>query len=252
VTLLTPNASLSNVTVDCAANNGGCEQNCVAGPGTTIGRCSCKEGYHVASFGLLCADVNECNQTTPVCPAADICINTEGSYTCVQQIAATSGGNPSSEALVAVNGDLAANTSSQLDNIANALQPITSEASTITIIFYSLLVWIGVVTVILLVVIVATYKHWRRDRSRDILDTSSIRSHSDGNPASMADVETDRKKIPPTSGFVVDADSAPGQLFTSAVVHSKVSNRPAPASGLSTVASLDETGSVFRAPLRLT
>jgi len=159
--------------------------------------------------------------------------------------------DPSSEALVAANSDLAANTSLELNDIENALQPVNAQASTISIIFYSLLVWIAIVTIILLVVIVATYKHWRRDRSRNILDTSSIRSRSDSQAASMADVETDRKKLPPT-GFVVEADSAPGHLFTSAVVHSKVSNRPAPASGLSTVASLDETGSVFRSPLRLT
>lgn len=258
VTLLTVGGPVSAVTVDCAANNGDCEQICVPGNNTSIGHCACKTGYYVAAYGLLCADVNECNRTTPACPAGNNCINTEGSFYCMSAANSTSvqtaASDPSSEALVAANGDLSANTSAQLNDIENALQPINSQASTINIIFYSLLVWIAVVTVILLVVIVATYKHWRRDRSRNVLDTSSIRSRSDSQAASMADVETERKKLPPTTngGFVVDADSAPGQLFTSAVVHSKVSNRPAPASGLSTVASLDETGSVFRAPLRLT
>ena len=63
VTLLTLGNSTSNVTVDCAGDNGGCEQVCLSGKGTTIGHCACYSGYKLASYGLLCEGIVLYNRT---------------------------------------------------------------------------------------------------------------------------------------------------------------------------------------------
>ena len=55
VTLETLGDSTSDVTVDCSADNGGCDQVCVPGKGTPIGHCGCfSNGYQLVAYGLVC------------------------------------------------------------------------------------------------------------------------------------------------------------------------------------------------------
>lgn len=163
----------------------------------------------------------------------------------------------SAQALMSQNYDVASNTSVQLNDIQGKFDPVAEQTSTIRIIFYVMIGWIVLVTVVLIAVAAATYKHWRRDRSLSLLDTSSVRSRSESRAGSLEDFDNEGKKVVPggnaNSGFSGEAEvppPPPGQMFTKSValVHSTIAQRQK--SGLTSLTSLDETSSVFHAPLR--
>jgi hypothetical protein len=148
------------------------------------------------------------------------------------------------------------NTSDQLNDIQEKFDPVEAQTSQIRIIFYSMIAWIVLVTVVLIAVAAATYKHWRRDRSLSLLDSSSVRSRSESRVGSLDDFD-DSKKLTPAgnanSGFSGEGEAAPmpppGQMFTKSVAlaHSTIAMRQK--SGLTSLTSLDETSSVFNAPV---
>lgn len=51
--------------------------------------------------------------------------------------------------------------SRQLDRISEKLQPVASDTATLSTVFVSLVAWVGVVTVLLAVVIIVTYRRYR-------------------------------------------------------------------------------------------
>jgi hypothetical protein len=63
---------------ECAANNGGCQQNCI----NTLGSyyCNCSSGYTLNTDGKSCNDSNECATHNGGCQQN--CTNTVGSYYC--------------------------------------------------------------------------------------------------------------------------------------------------------------------------
>ncbi|XP_078585297.1 uncharacterized protein LOC144867284 isoform X2 [Branchiostoma floridae x Branchiostoma japonicum] len=63
---------------ECAAENGGCEQNCT----NTIGNfsCSCQTGYKLNDDGFSCDDIDECATANGGC--SQNCSNTVGSFAC--------------------------------------------------------------------------------------------------------------------------------------------------------------------------
>ena len=161
----------------------------------------------------------------------------------------------SAQALMSQNSEAATNTSDQLNNIQEKFDPVETQTSQIRIIFYSMIAWIVLVTVVLIAVAAATYKHWRRDRSLSLLDSSSVRSRSESRVGSLDDFD-DSKKLTPAgnanSGFSGEGEApmpAPGQMFTKSVAlaHSTIAMRQK--SGLTSLTSLDETSSVFNAPV---
>lgn len=62
---------------ECATNNGGCNQNCVNTPGSSV--CTCNSGYSLNFDKKTCEDVDECQ---PISDCMQICENTIGSYNC--------------------------------------------------------------------------------------------------------------------------------------------------------------------------
>lgn len=74
------NYSLTNDTVLCSVQNGGCSQLCLSNSnGEKIG-CSCRPGYSLSTDGSSCNDINECSLNGSLCEQK--CQNTEGSYYC--------------------------------------------------------------------------------------------------------------------------------------------------------------------------
>jgi len=160
-------------------------------------------------------------------------------------------------ALVQLNNDKASNTSVELDNIQNKFDPVTTSTSTIKIIFYVLIGWIVLVTVVLIVVATITYRRWRRDRSSNLLDNSSIRSRSESQSGSLADVEGETTAKKPLGGnlngaFTVEQNNElqkPGLTNSAAIVHSTAAGRST--LGMNTLRSVDSGSSVFHSPVRL-
>ena len=78
---------------ECSKDNGGCADSCT----NTVGgyRCSCTEtGYHLANDRRSCVDTDECAVgQVNVCQENQICINSMGSYACVNITTNTKGGH---------------------------------------------------------------------------------------------------------------------------------------------------------------
>ena len=163
------------------------------------------------------------------------------------------------------NYESASNTSKLLIDIQDKFDPVSAQTSSITAIFYSMIGWIVLVTVVLIAVAATTYKHWRRDRSSNFLDNSSLRSHSESRVGSYADFEDDKKKIAggkagdgfsPGGGRIegmggVDATTPPAAVFNKSVAIAVASIARRPQTGLTSLTSLDETSSVFHKPVRI-
>lgn len=69
----------------CIVDNGGCEHVC-SDRGTGVAVCSCRTGFYLSGNQVNCEDTNECINRTFVdqfCPSPKICINTVGSYQCL-------------------------------------------------------------------------------------------------------------------------------------------------------------------------
>jgi len=262
VTIFTIGNNTAITTVDCAANNGNCEQVCVPNQqGSTIGHCACfSSAYQLQPNGLKCEDVNECNATTPVCPNNTLCLNSVGSYTCVtlDYVGAPASAGQTAAEVSDVDYQMSVNASYSLEYINNKFDPVSEQASTIRIIFFSLIGWIVLITLVLIVVAIASYRFWRRDRSDNILDTSSVRSRSESVSGSLRDLDTERKVVPPSAPCIDNVGYAGSEISTgssqgfsvSAVRVHQTSTVRCTQPGLASVASLDETSSVFHAPVR--
>lgn len=75
----------------CDLNNGGCSETCTTTE--TSFYCSCEtDGYMLASNGQMCVDIDECQLgTSPCSPDTQQCLNTMGSYYCIDLPSATTG-----------------------------------------------------------------------------------------------------------------------------------------------------------------
>uniref|UniRef100_A0A3Q1FP78 Fibulin 2 n=1 Tax=Acanthochromis polyacanthus TaxID=80966 RepID=A0A3Q1FP78_9TELE len=73
----------------CAAENGGCSQQCSAVAGRA--RCSCFPGFSLMTDGLMCEDVDECATHTHSCRPRERCVNTVGSFVCELQVTCPAG-----------------------------------------------------------------------------------------------------------------------------------------------------------------
>jgi len=74
------NGTVCNDTCECNINNGGCEQECQNSYGSYT--CCCDPGFQLACDNRHCDDVDEC-QVANACPGNTVCINTYGSYFCL-------------------------------------------------------------------------------------------------------------------------------------------------------------------------
>ncbi|XP_076455301.1 hemicentin-1-like isoform X2 [Babylonia areolata] len=66
---------------ECEGPSTPCSHDCVNTPGSY--RCACPAGYRLTA-GRACRDINECYEGSHRCEADQECINSEGSYECVQ------------------------------------------------------------------------------------------------------------------------------------------------------------------------
>ncbi|KAJ8931729.1 hypothetical protein NQ314_015327, partial [Rhamnusium bicolor] len=66
---------------ECAKDNGGCSHKCI----NTLGRafCTCPDGMELSSDWKTCQDINECEDDIVKQSCKNGCINTDGSYRCV-------------------------------------------------------------------------------------------------------------------------------------------------------------------------
>uniref|UniRef100_A0A670YLZ5 Fibulin 2 n=1 Tax=Pseudonaja textilis TaxID=8673 RepID=A0A670YLZ5_PSETE len=70
-------------------DNGPCKHICNMVKGEIV--CSCSLGFVLLSDGVSCEDINECVSDTHTCKRGEHCINTIGSFTCLQQLSCQSG-----------------------------------------------------------------------------------------------------------------------------------------------------------------
>jgi len=169
------------------------------------------------------------------------------------------------QAQMVLNNDAATNTSSQIDQIRDKFTPVNEGLGKIRAIFYSMIVWIVIVTVVMIAIAIATYRHWRRDRSENLLDSSSVRSSTESRAGCLADFENEEKKRTLTgmtnANFSPESDPMSmlpsAQIFAGsiALAHSSTTHssliHPRPSLGLNSATSVDETLRVFHSPIRL-
>ncbi|XP_034293623.1 fibulin-2 [Pantherophis guttatus] len=74
---------------DKCKDNGPCKHICNMVEGEIV--CSCSLGFVLLSDGVSCEDINECVSDTHTCKRGEHCINTIGSFTCLQQLSCQSG-----------------------------------------------------------------------------------------------------------------------------------------------------------------
>ncbi|XP_007421864.2 fibulin-2 [Python bivittatus] len=74
---------------DKCKDNGPCKHICNTMEGKIV--CSCSLGFVLMSDGVSCEDINECVSDTHTCKRGEHCINTIGSFTCLQQLICQSG-----------------------------------------------------------------------------------------------------------------------------------------------------------------
>jgi hypothetical protein len=74
------NGTVCSDTCECDIDNGGCEQQCQNGYGSYT--CCCDPGFQLACDNRHCDDVDEC-AVSNACPNDTACINTYGSYICI-------------------------------------------------------------------------------------------------------------------------------------------------------------------------
>lgn len=116
--------------------------------------------------------------------------------------------------------------------------------------------WIVVVTIALLILVSIAFRHWRRQNSFDLPDSSTVHSVSVGDGANMTDFETSvpvakkKLKIPGTFPGGDLGPALPPPLYPNApaLVFSNQQNVP---SRFSTLSSGTETSSNLRPPVRL-
>uniref|UniRef100_A0A8C4VZQ6 Fibulin-2 n=1 Tax=Gopherus evgoodei TaxID=1825980 RepID=A0A8C4VZQ6_9SAUR len=65
-------------------DNGPCKHICNIEEGNAV--CSCLSGYALMADGISCEDINECVTEAHTCKRGEHCINTVGSFTCLQEL----------------------------------------------------------------------------------------------------------------------------------------------------------------------
>ncbi|KAJ7316816.1 hypothetical protein JRQ81_002978 [Phrynocephalus forsythii] len=79
----------SNVKQDKCKDNGPCKHTCSIVEEEIT--CSCFPGFALMSDGVSCEDMNECITDAHTCQRGEHCVNTIGSFTCLQQLSCQSG-----------------------------------------------------------------------------------------------------------------------------------------------------------------
>ncbi|CAH1989047.1 unnamed protein product [Acanthoscelides obtectus] len=67
---------------ECLVENGGCSHDCINTFGSSF--CNCPEGMELASDWKTCQDINECEDSEILKSCPKSCINTVGSYRCLE------------------------------------------------------------------------------------------------------------------------------------------------------------------------
>lgn len=75
------NASTCVDVNECLVNNGGCSQICANNDGSFA--CGCESGLVLANDSRTCLDRDECAESASVCLASQICVNTYKHYYCI-------------------------------------------------------------------------------------------------------------------------------------------------------------------------
>ncbi|XP_015284207.1 PREDICTED: fibulin-2 [Gekko japonicus] len=78
-----------HVEQDKCKDNGPCKHICHVMEGKVM--CSCLPGFALMLDGVTCEDINECVTDAHTCKRGEHCINTIGSFTCLQQLSCHSG-----------------------------------------------------------------------------------------------------------------------------------------------------------------
>lgn len=156
-------------------------------------------------------------------------------------------------ALLSENNDKAANSSYQLSLLKEKFAPVAEQSDRLKAILFSMIGWIVAMTIALLIVVSIAFRHWRRHRSPDLHDSSTIRSVSVADNANMADFEPSEQvakkpKRVPGNPPAETGPPLPAPLYSNApaLVYSTPRHARSP---LATVTSGDETGaSSLRSP----
>uniref|UniRef100_A0A803XKG8 Fibulin-2 n=1 Tax=Meleagris gallopavo TaxID=9103 RepID=A0A803XKG8_MELGA len=69
--------------------NGPCKHICSVVEGNVV--CSCLSGYTIMADGISCEDINECVTDTHTCQRREHCVNTMGSFKCLQELSCQPG-----------------------------------------------------------------------------------------------------------------------------------------------------------------
>jgi hypothetical protein len=171
------NASTINAVIHCAVDNGLCDQTCVPAssqPGQIpVDHCTCSAGFTLDRNGYKCVDIDECSpNATLVCPQGYLCLNAFGSYVCIRIF-----GNdvPIMLGQRGTSDVEASQVAEELDSISEKLKPGAVSAGRLSIIFYSMISWVTVMTLLLIAVGVILYRR-RRPTGTNCDDPSSISS----------------------------------------------------------------------------
>lgn len=78
-----------HVEEDKCKDNGPCKHTCGTSEGKIV--CSCFPGFTLMADGVSCEDINECVTDTHTCKRGEHCVNSIGSFTCLQQLDCQSG-----------------------------------------------------------------------------------------------------------------------------------------------------------------
>uniref|UniRef100_A0A8B9GDP6 Fibulin-2 n=1 Tax=Amazona collaria TaxID=241587 RepID=A0A8B9GDP6_9PSIT len=70
-------------------HNGPCKHICNVVEGNVV--CSCLSGYTLMADGISCEDINECVTDTHTCQRREHCLNTVGSFKCLQELSCQPG-----------------------------------------------------------------------------------------------------------------------------------------------------------------
>uniref|UniRef100_A0A803YJQ4 Fibulin-2 n=1 Tax=Meleagris gallopavo TaxID=9103 RepID=A0A803YJQ4_MELGA len=74
---------------DKCKDNGPCKHICSVVEGNVV--CSCLSGYTIMADGISCEDINECVTDTHTCQRREHCVNTMGSFKCLQELSCQPG-----------------------------------------------------------------------------------------------------------------------------------------------------------------
>uniref|UniRef100_A0A669PHL8 Fibulin-2 n=1 Tax=Phasianus colchicus TaxID=9054 RepID=A0A669PHL8_PHACC len=74
---------------DKCKDNGPCKHICSVVEGNVV--CSCLSGYTIMADGISCEDINECVTDAHTCQRREHCVNTMGSFKCLQELSCQPG-----------------------------------------------------------------------------------------------------------------------------------------------------------------